>query len=108
MTVISNLFFEHVLTSNSFPQLDLDASGIVEFSELSDTGGNVPSNEKIDEVSMKTAIEYVTEKGNVFNLVKAGLVYLQCTSFSGHLFSNRWRRDCTESALWRDYDKKQA
>ena len=50
--MISNLFFEHVLTSNSFPQLDLDASGIVEFSELSDTGGNVPSNEKIDEVSI--------------------------------------------------------
>jgi len=45
------------------PQLDLDASGIVEFSELSDTGGNMPSNEKIDEVSMKTAISYVTEKG---------------------------------------------
>ena len=49
----------------SLSQLDLDASGIVELSELSDTGGNMPSQEKIDEVSMNTAIQYVTEKGDI-------------------------------------------
>jgi hypothetical protein len=54
-----------LFSPESVSQLDLDASGIVELSELSDTGGNMPSQEKIDEVSMNTAIQYVTEKGDI-------------------------------------------